>query len=211
MKKNDSSFLVLLIIAAILYMVWEFLQFVAEHWYVFVLFFGVVIFFVFIWYFGKPKTNSQSTEQVVRRNFPSAESMPYETPQTDSIPYNVQTLLNVYDESYDIVTTSYNIETVDSRFGIMLDTGEQIAAIQSPELDTFRRQFYSLNTEKLLRNAAERYAAKQIEEINRLKTSKGKLNRIERISVTVGGLINFPDSLKTSLLNRIKENCNGFV
>ena len=73
-----------------------------------------------------------------------------------------------------------------------MEVGRELAAIQSPELDNFRREFYAFDTVGIFNTAAERYIERQIFEITALKTANGRNRRAVKVEGLIEGLKNMP-------------------
>lgn len=109
---------------------------------------------------------------------------------------HIQRLMDIFYESLDIINTTANIETANNRYDDLIRTGSELVAIDSSELDEFRQQYFDLTNEESITNmfnsAIDRYFEKQLTEINKLKTEKGKQNRRNKIATLIGNLNNIP-------------------
>lgn len=153
----------------------------------------------FDWLFGEherkfiPKQNSNDFNE--NRNF-------------SFINYQIENLLRIYYESAEIVQTSKNIETVTSRFDVITDTIEKIMELkenpqvqQNQNFQKFLRDFQNFDAEEIYKVAVERFIENQIAEILKLKTERGKKNRVEKIFAIVDRL----DELTNDSKDRVKS------
>lgn len=121
-----------------------------------------------------------------------------------------QNLLRVFHESEKIVSESKDIETVDSRFGVMMSVGTELANSSLAEMVDFQRYFVNdFNPNELYRAAAKRFIFKQEVEISQLKTESGKNRRIKKIEATLDKLPNMPLEVKTYSKNLLWELLQG--
>lgn len=200
-KKNDIALLIFFIVAAL---IWSVVEFFMEYWYIFA---GFALVLGGIMFFGRTREETVTIETnyayETKNENPQLEPMPY-SESKDFIEYEVfgitdaqvKRLLNVYYESLSEVNTSKDIETVDSRFGVMIDVVEQLIAMSLPELEILIGRVRNFDAEKIFEKAAERYVEKQAREISRLKTDKGKMRRIEKFNSVIDGLENMPEQCK---------------
>lgn len=210
-KKSDIHLWIFLIAVLLIGLV---IKSLLQYWYIFVgiaLILGGIIF----WARSEKKVPQEvNYTYEIKNGEPHLQPMPY-SEQKNFIDYEVfgitdaqvKRLLNVYHESLAEVNTSKDIETVDSRFGILMEVGEQLAAMPLVKLEILIRSFYSIDAEKVFNKAAERYLEKQIREILRLKTDKGKMRRVEKITGIIDGLTYMPEQCKArakeTLMTRI--------
>ena len=212
-KKRDIQLWIFLIAVSL---IWLVIKFFLQYWYIFV---GIALILVGIIFWARPEkkvTQEENYTYELKDGEPHLKPMPYSA-QQDFVDYEifgitdaqVKRLLNVYHESLADVNTSKDIETVDSRFGVLMEVGEQLAAMSLSELEILIRSFHSIDVEKIFNKAAERYLEKQIREILRLKTDKGKMRRVEKILGIIDGLTYMPEHCKIQakdlLLKRLRR------
>lgn len=199
-KKRDIQLWIVLILLALMWLV---VKFFLQYWYIFV---GIALILGGIIFWARSEKNvAQEVNYTyeIKDGEPHLKPMPYSEPK-DFIDYavfgitdvQVKRLLNIYHESLADVNTSKDIETVDSRFGVLMEVGEQLAAMSLIELEILISSFRSIDVEKIFDKAADRYLEKQIREISRLKTDKGKMRRVEKILGIIDGLTYMPEQCK---------------
>lgn len=201
MKRTKKADVQLLAFGMLLALVYAVVKLFVEYWYIVL---GVVAIIGLIVVLGRKAESEVATSEEVREIEPQLPPMPYSAPQDfsdyktlyDVTDYRTRSLLNVYYESLSVVNTSREIETVDDRFGVMMNAGYEIAAMPIQGLDLFRDEFNRLDGNKLFENAARRYVEKQVREISRLKTVKGKVNRVEKAMIVIDGLTYMPEEIK---------------
>lgn len=210
-KKDDAKLFILFIVATL---IWSIVEFFLEYWYIFATI-GSVAIGLYLWVrYGDnmDRVEIVTVDYEVKQERPQLAPMPYsaESKEDDFLDYELiyrvtdiqlKQLLNIYFESLSIVNTSKDIETVDSRIAVMMNAGNELAANPSEELNLFRQNFFRLNIDEILDKAINRYVEKQLQEISRLKTSKGKSRRVEKVVGVIDGLANIPEQFK----NRAKE------
>lgn len=120
----------------------------------------------------------------------------------------MKVLLNIYYESVEIVKTSKNIETVVSRIGIIVDTIEKISEVnttskvsENSRFKIFARDVQNFDVEEIYKSAVERFIRAQIQEISKLKTEKGRKNRVKKIFAIIDKL----EDLTYESKNRVKN------
>lgn len=200
MRRTKKADVQLLAFGMLLALVYAVVKLFVEYWYIVL---GVVAIIGLIVVLGR-QAESEVVTSEVREIEPQLPPMPYSAPQDfsdyktlyDVTDYRTRSLLNVYYESLSAVNTSREIETVDDRFGVMMNAGYEIAAMPIQGLDLFRDEFNRLDGNKLFENAARRYVEKQVREISRLKTVKGKVNRVEKAKSIIDGLTYMPEEIK---------------
>jgi len=200
MKRTKKADVQLLAFGMLLALVYAVVKLFVEYWYIVL---GVVAIIGLIVVLGR-KAESEVVTSEVREIEPQLPPMPYAESKdfldyeklysvTD---YRTRSLLNVYYESLSVVNTSRDIETVDDRFGVMMNAGYELSTMPTQGLDLFRDEFNRLDGNKLFENAARRYVDKQVREISRLKTVKGKVNRVEKAMIVIDGLTYMPEEIK---------------
>lgn len=108
-----------------------------------------------------------------------------------------QKLLSTFRESEEILNESNDIATVDSRYTIMMNVGNEISKSQIAELIDVQRHFVNdIKPKEIFNKAAQRFVATQASEISQLKTKAEKLRRIEKVDYTIDGLHNMPREIK---------------
>ena len=155
--------------------IWSVVEFALQYWYVFAIIAAVI---GAILYYGK---NNNGVDEV-----------------------QIQRLLEIYYESLELVNTSENIETVDSRFGVLEEVGRKLEKMPTNELDNFRAEYYRLDAEKIFADAATRYLRRQMCEISNLKTDKGVARRIEKIIGVINSLEHMPPNVKTQIIKSLE-------
>lgn len=120
----------------------------------------------------------------------------------------MKVLLNIYYESVEIVKTSKNIETVVSRIGVIVDTIEKISEVnttskvsENSRFKIFARDVQNFDVEEIYKSAVERFIRAQIQEISKLKTEKGRKNRVKKIFAIIDKL----EDLTYESKNRVKN------
>lgn len=166
------------------------------YWYVFVGLIAVGFVILLIKSPSTPKEPELVSITVVEKRTPS-------NPEELS---KAQKLLSTFNESEKIVNESKNIETVDSRFNIMMSAGKELSNFTLAELTDFQRHFVNdLNPDDIFRAAAKRFIENQVAEISQLKTESAKNRRIEKVSDTIDGLHNMPPEIKTYARKLFRE------
>ena len=155
--------------------IWSMVEFALQYWYVITIIAAVI---GAILYYGK---NNNGVDEV-----------------------QIQRLLEIYYESLELVNTSENIETVDSRFGVLEEVGRKLEKMPTNELDNFRAEYYRLDAEKIFVDAATRYLRRQMREISNLKTDKGVARRIEKIIGVINSLEHMPPNVKTQIIKSLE-------
>lgn len=155
--------------------IWSVVEFALQYWYVFAIIAAVI---GAILYYGKNNNGVDAMQ--------------------------IQRLLEIYYESLELVKTSENIETVDSRFGVLEEVGRKLEKMPTNELDNFRAEYYSLDADKIFADAATRYLRRQMREISNLKTDKGVARRIEKIIGVINSLEHMPPNIKIQIIKSLE-------
>lgn len=164
---------------------------IQTYWYLFLIG-GVLLAALVLWWLGKQATSEASPVYVA-----------------NTVEDNrVLELLRIYRESAELVATSANIETVDSRYGVMMSTGGELAGMSLPELETFRREFYALNPAEIFNAVAEMYITRQVHEISALKTVNGRERRVIKVEGLINSLVNMPPVSKEYAKKLLRRNLN---
>lgn len=127
----------------------------------------------------------------------------------------LEVLLNIYYESVEIVKTSKNIETIVSRIGVIVDTIEKISEVnttskvsENSRFKIFTRDVQNFDVEEIYKNAVERFIRAQIQEISKLKTEKGRKNRVKKIFAIIDKLEDLTDESKNRVKNFLLSELN---
>lgn len=162
---------------------------IQTYWYIFLIG-GVVLVALVLWWLGKQESSAASPVYVV-----------------GTVEGNrTQELIRVFQESSDLVKSSANIETVGSRYGVMMNAGRELAAMPLPELDEFRREFQVLDSVEIFNAAAERYVSRQVYEISALKTANGRERRVVKVETLIDSLANTPPASKEYAKKLLRSN-----